>query len=261
MPVLWLVLLLTFPGSTWAQPSAPSNALQEGEDLIYNVRYGPFNLGSVHIRTLQRKISSPYVEYYCRANIDSYPKVPFVDLHATFDSEIDSAVYSHHFVGKLKQDDFWSFARYTFDYKHKMALIEKGDRDTNITKRDTMTIDGVIQDGLSLFFYARDQLFSKKQTVIPTLINEQRVLTRIDFSGKRDAVEIDAVDYPIDAVGFDGIADFVGIFGLSGDFEGWFSNDDARVPIMAKMKVLVGNVTIELMQWKRSGWVPPRAKE
>jgi hypothetical protein len=97
--------------------------------------------------------------------------------------------------------------------------------------------------------------------VIPTLINEQRVLTRIDFSGKRDAVEIDAVDYPIDAVGFDGIADFVGIFGLSGDFEGWFSNDDARVPIMAKMKVLVGNVTIELMQWKRSGWVPPRAKE
>jgi hypothetical protein len=61
-------------------------------------------------------------------------------------------------------------------------------------------------------------------------------------------------------VGFDGRADFVGIFGLTGGFEGWFSNDEARVPIMAKMKVLIGSVTIELMRWNRPGWTPPRAR-
>jgi hypothetical protein len=30
---------------------------------------------------------------------------------------------------------------------------------------------------------------------------------------------------------------------------------------MAKMKVIIGSVTIELMQWKRPGWNPPRAKD
>jgi hypothetical protein len=61
-------------------------------------------------------------------------------------------------------------------------------------------------------------------------------------------------------VKFDGKLDFTGIFGLSGEFEGWFSNDEARVPILAKMKVLIGSVTIELMSWKRKGWAPPRAQ-
>jgi hypothetical protein len=94
---------------------------------------------------------------------------------------------------------------------------------------------------------------------IPTLINEERANTYIDFASRRTSVEIDAVEYPIDVVSFDGAADFVGIFGLTGDFEGWFSNDVARVPIMAKMKVIVGNITIELMRWTREGWNPPKA--
>jgi len=33
------------------------------------------------------------------------------------------------------------------------------------------------------------------------------------------------------------------------------------VPIKAKMKVLIGSVTVELMDYRRAGWVPPRAKD
>jgi hypothetical protein len=66
------------------------------------------------------------------------------------------------------------------------------------------------------------------------------------------------VEYPVDVVKFEGVAEFKGIFGLTGEFTGWFSNDDARVPIKANMEVIIGSVTIELMQWKRAGWLPPR---
>ena len=45
---------------------------------------------------------------------------------------------------------------------------------------------------------------------------------------------------------------------LKGSFEGWFSDDEARIPIVSKMNVYVGNVVIELVKWKRPGWVPPR---
>jgi hypothetical protein len=86
------------------------------------------------------------------------------------------------------------------------------------------------------------------------------VSTFLNFKREHTSVEVDAIDYPVDVIGFDGHADFVGIFGLTGGFEGWFSNDEARVPILAKMKVLIGSVTIELMKWSRPGWSPPRAK-
>lgn len=261
-PFALFLLAAVIPwAALFGQAPPPSHVLSEGEELVYNVRYGFFNLGSVRIRSLQRQASASTVAYYCKAFIDSYPKVPFVDLHATFESTMDSTIFSRYFVGKTKQDDWWSFSRYTFDSQNRRAIIETGQKDTLISKRDTVSVDGVYQDGLSLFFYARDRLFAGKPLDIPCIVTEKKVNTRIDFDGRHDEVEIDAVDYPVDVVGFEGSADFVGIFGLTGDFTGWFSNDDARVPILAKMKVIIGSVTIELMQWKRPGWNPPRAKE
>lgn len=90
-------------------------------------------------------------------------------------------------------------------------------------------------------------------------MNEQKVVTYINFMDKKATCEIDAVEYPVDTIEFDGRAEFVGIFGLTGGFSGWFSNDEAAIPIVAKMKVILGSVRIELMRWDRPGWVPPRA--
>jgi hypothetical protein len=74
-------------------------------------------------------------------------------------------------------------------------------------------------------------------------------------------MDIDAVDYPVDVVRFDGRADFVGVFGLTGGFEGWFSNDDASIPITARMKVILGSIKVELTKWKRGNWAPPKFTE
>jgi hypothetical protein len=67
------------------------------------------------------------------------------------------------------------------------------------------------------------------------------------------------VNYPIMTTHFDGTANWTGVYGLTGSFEGWFSDDAARVPIKAKMKVYIGSVTLELQSWKRGNWQPPKA--
>ena len=239
---------------------SPSFPLEEGEDLIYNVRYGFIDLGQVRIKVLNSLQVPGSRAYRCKAFIDSYAKVPFVDLHAVFESTIDTAIFSRDFLGKSKDGNVWSFSRYDFDYAAHRVLIETGQQDSIIAKRDTLPIHDRCQDGLSLFFFARDYLHSGRNISIPTIVTEKNVTTRIDFAKKRTTAEVDAIDYPVDVIEFEGSADFVGIFGLTGDFTGWFSNDDARVPILAKMKVIIGSVTIELMQWKKAGWTPPRAK-
>ena len=261
--VLALALLVASGGSARAQggPSPPDRVFVEGEELVYNVRYGFIDLGQVRIKILPGTVSGKSsLAYQGRAYIDSYSKVPFVDLHAVYESVIDTGMFSRRFVGRQKDNGVWDLSRYDFDYPNKRVLIEVGTRDSVIVRRDTMAIETPYHDGLSLFFFARAKLFSGLKVNVPTVIKEQKVSTYIDFKDENTSVDLDAVDYPVDVVRFDGNMDFVGIFGLTGGFEGWFSNDEARVPIQAKMKVLIGSVTIELMKWTRPGWDPPRAK-
>lgn len=237
----------------------PSRVFVEGEELVYNVRYTFIDLGQVRIKTIGKTRQSALVVFETRAYIDSYRGIPFVDLHATFDSRMDTTVCSHGFVGKVKQDDKWDFARYNFDYDRHRVIMEMGERDTIVAKRETLQVSGWQQDGLSLFFYAREHLFCGKKVNISGIVTEQHVNTSIDFFKERTSVEVDAIDYPVDVTKFEGQLDFEGIYGLTGEFAGWFSHDEARIPILAKMRVIVGSVTIELMRWTRPGWTPPRA--
>ena len=233
----------------------------EGEDLVYNVRYTFIDLGQVRIKTIGRTRQTTFVAYDTRAFIDSYRGIPFVDLHAIFESRMDTTVCSHGFVGKVKQDDKWDFARYTFEYDRHRVIMEMGERDTIVAKRETLQVNGRQQDGLSLFFFAREHLFTGKKVNLSGIVTEKQVNTNIDFYKERTSVEVDAIDYPVDVTKFEGQLDFEGIYGLTGAFTGWFSHDEARIPILAKMRVIVGSVTIELMRWNRPGWTPPRASE
>jgi hypothetical protein len=256
-----VVVLLSSIKSVALGGDPPSRVFVEGEDLIYNVRYSFIDLGQVRIKTIGKTRQASFTAYDSKAFIDSYRGIPFVDLHATFESRMDTTVGSHEFVGKVKQDNQWDFARYNFDYDHRRCLMEIGVRDTVVAKRETLSVNGTQQDGLSLFFFARQQLFCGQKLNIPGVVKEQKVNTFIDFFKERTSVEVDAIEYPVDVTKFEGHLDFEGIYGLTGDFTGWFSSDDARVPILAKMKVIVGSVTIELMKWNRPGWTPPRALE
>jgi hypothetical protein len=237
--------------------ATPSKVLVEDEELVYNVRYGFIDLGQVKIVTKGKTRGG----YNAQATIQSYSGVPFVNLLAIYETTMDSAMYARDFFARTVENGDEQFARYSFQYDKNRVVMELGSRDSVVEHRDTVSLETFYHDGLSLFFYAREHLFSGKMMNIPTFVREKKATTMIDFKGSRKSVETDFIDYPVDVVGFDGKAGFVGVFGLTGDFEGWFSNDDARVPIKATMKVIIGSVTLELVSWKRPGWEPPHGAE
>jgi hypothetical protein len=242
--------------------STDSVLFQVGEELTYNVSYAFIDIGQVRIKIAEKFQENGKTLYSAIAYIDSYKGVPFVDLHTIYESKISPPLCSDWFRARTKDDKKWWHITYEMDYEKHSMDIQQGEFGTNsIHKQQTVKLDTFFQDGLSLFFFARSRVRYKHTVTVPTIIQEQKVSTFLNFMNERATEEIDAVDYPIDVVHFDGRADFVGIFGMTGDFEGWFSNDEARVPILAKMKVLIGNVRIELMKWKRAGWNPPRGED
>ncbi len=242
--------------------SVDDSLFQVGEELTYNVSYAFLDIGQVRIKVLDKIKEHGLVAYKALARMDSYKGIPFVNLHTTYESIISESLYTTWFRGRTKVDSAWRAVEYKFDYSTHRVYIEHGNEgNENITKRDTLEIQSFFQDGLSMFYHARSNVRTSQTMTVPVVVSEKKGNTKLHFSNQRSQEKIDAVSYPIDVVHFDGKADFVGVFGLTGEFEGWFSNDIARVPILAKMKVILGNIRIELMKWKRDGWVPPKYVE
>jgi hypothetical protein len=249
-----------------SSPVVESKMLVVGEELEYKVSYSFFTIGTIRTQVLGRELRNGRIIYKTRALIDSNPSLSWlVNLHIQFYSEMDGGVYSHFWIEDDSSETEVNFKRFRFDYDNQKALLEIGKKlpsgERRVDSTDTVTITGPCQDGLSLYFYAREHVHEKSQVRVPTLIDNKQVYTYINFMNRIEDADIDAVDYPVDVVAFDGKADYVGIFGLTGGFRGWFSNDEAQIPIVARMNVILGSIKIQLQKWNRPGWQPPRHVE
>lgn len=239
------------------QKNGNSNVFAIGEELVYNVRYGFFSLGKITVTVTGSKEIGNGIIYQAKADIASYSGVPFVSLHHIYSTEMTQRFYSMWFESLERRKDVWDVMRLNFDYDRKRVLVEEG-LQGNAELTDTLEIDNYYQDGLSLFYFARGFIGTDENVSIPTLVNKDVVTTDFVFNGQRTSRKSKGVDYPVDVIELTGRANFSGIFGMTGAFRGWFSNDDAAIPIEAKVRVLIGNVTIELIEWNRPGWNPPK---
>lgn len=238
--------------------------LTVGEDLTYEVSWWFIKIGTIRTKVLD--ITKYNDDYRIKAAvyIDSYSGLPFVDLHAVFETEMDKYFSSNFFMSKTKEEKKWLVTRYLYDRINNRLFVEygstndKNNREFILEKKDTVVIKEKTQDGLSLLFFARANVRKDTEVKVPTMINSTKGLTILNFYNKHTSSEINAVDYPVDVIEFDGEALFKGIFGLTGPFKGWFSNDTAQIPIKAEMSVIIGSIDIELIKWSRNNWMPPK---
>ncbi len=242
-------------------PRTDGQMLMVGEELRYDVGYSFFHIGRIVIKVLDKFERKGRTIYRAKAIIDSAPGLPFVNVHIRFTGEFDQDMYSYSWTAEDSSDEEISFRRLLFDYDSSRVFFEKGKRIADsvyVESVDTVAITAKCQDGLSLFFFARKNARMKGEMDVPTVIETEQVNTHFNFTQEIEDEEIDSVKYPIEVVLFDGRADFVGVFGLTGGFRGRFSNDDAGVPILARMNVILGSIRVELDSWNRPGWVPPK---
>lgn len=249
-----------------AQPIAelelPDNpgVFQAGEEIEYDVTFLSIRLGRIIMKVDSMEVVDGKNVWLAHAYIDSREGIPFVSLHTVFESHIDEAGgYSHYFIASEKDHDgSWKYSKYLFDYPKQVITIEDG-KEGKVWRTLTYPAPTKYNEGLSLFFYARCNAMYKKYVSVPTIVNDDTAHTFINFLGETESQNIDAVDYPVDCRHFVGKATWTGIYGLTGKFEGWFSNDDASIPIAAKLNLYVGSVWVQLVKWNRPGWNPPRA--
>lgn len=257
--LVFSIVVTSFRSEAQTDNRVEGKSLQVGEEIVYLVKYLFFEIGEVRLKITDKYIDQGDTIYKTIAYINSYEGVPFVSLHQIYESEFNQNQIPRLFTGTVLGDKDTSLTKYTFDRNHKTVNVYRGRLNPQETWIDSIAIlNKYHQDGLSIFYYARMRTGQNRSYNIPCFVNEKTEQTIINFYNERVPINISALDYDIDCVKLDGKTDFVSIFGLTGAFEGWFSNDSHAIPLVAKMKVIIGNITLELIDWNKSEWMPPK---
>jgi hypothetical protein len=264
LPVLFFFIPLTGSDANSGEFEFQFRAkadLQAGEDFTYVFSYSLLKLGEVRIKILEAKEIDGAMKYRAAAYMDSYNNIPFVNLHQIYESTFREDNTPLEFRGIVKGDEYTTFTDYEYNYNNSVIHVKKGKvKPYQLWTDSTASADKIYQDGLSILFYARMNFGTRRSVNVPCFVNEKKVNTKLNYYTEVSDVSIDAADYDIACLRIDGETDFVSVFGLTGYFQGWFSNDEALIPIVAEMKVIIGNVKLELVKWSRKGWKPPEYK-
>ncbi len=238
---------------------AENKTLRVGEEITYLVKYLFFEIGEVKLKITDSYIDNGDTIFRTIAYIDSYEGVPFVNLHQIYESEFNQHQIPRIFKGTVFGDKDTSITKYTFDKDHQSVHVFRGRMAPQETWVDSIAYLGKYhQDGLSIFYYARMRTGQNRSYNIPCFVNEKSENTLINNYSESVPIKINSINYEVDCVKLNGKTDFVSIFGLTGAFEGWFSNDSYAIPVLAKMKVIIGNITLELIDWNKEEWTPPK---
>lgn len=252
------IILYILIGVCSYQSSFAGFDIQPGEELTYEVSYMGIKLGTIEITTDKLQSDKNGSFYNTKAKIETYKSIPFIKIKVEYNSHTDKTVsFSHQFRGDYKSADYWDIHKIFFNYDKSNIYVSKENKNGKYFEKSYPNTKKYA-DGLTIFFIARNFLTSGKKITIPTIVDKNLESTELNFSGKKMDISIEPVKYPIKTVYFNGKANWTGIYGLSGGFEGWFSDDDARIPIRAKLNLYIGAAQVDLIKWKRRGWEPPK---
>ena len=117
-----------------------------------------------------------------------------------------------------------------------------------------------VQDMLSAYFYARTVDYSKAKKgdifTIMTLIDDEIFHLKMKYIGK-ETIEIGAGKFR--CIRFAPVVQKGRVFKKEEDLSVWISDDANHLPILAKAKILVGSIKMELTEY--SGLANPISKE
>ncbi len=232
------------------------------EKFVYDVSWTIFHLGTISI-TVERVISNPDLRKIT-LDVKTAPLLPFIDIdeHNLAIMRVHDGMTMHYY-GIEEQDGVKVEIESNYYEDEMFTVYEVRNFETGETiKKDTLTFSKPYLVGTSLIHYTRLIADSGLKFNVPTLLGGKFYNTNLNFCGPIEYMEIDEFDEPIRTFRYKGLAEWDGkaTAGLSGEFIGWLSDDEGSVVIGAEMKIFLGSIEVELVEWHKPGWIPPTEK-
>ena len=228
-----------------------NKAFTVGEKLTYTVHYGWINAGEA-VLTVE---DSPYKF----GNREAYHVVGtgkslggfdmFFKVRDRFETYIDKqGIFPHRFIRNCDEGGYIIEQDYTF--KQYKRTVEWGEKEYKTPRH--------VQDMISAFYYARTLDFSNVKEgdvyTVQTIVDEEIYDLKLKFVG-RENIEIRKGEFA--CMKFVPIVQEGRIFKSEDDLSVWITDDDNKIPVLVKSKILVGSIKMEMTDW--SGLANPLA--
>ncbi len=231
---------LSAPGSSEVLP-APESPFRPGESLRFSVQYGFINAGSawLEVGSATAPGGRPAFALVARAESNAFFS-RFYKVRNRIESLWDrEGRFTWRYAEDRREGKFRAKSEVRFDPLRHEAVYPDG---------ESFAVPPSVQDALSAFYFARTQALPLGGSVIfdyhasrKSQPLEVRVLgrERVDTpAGKFDCVVIE----PLLKAG--------GIFKSKGRLVIWLTDDERRMPVLMKSKVLVGSISVVLQEVK-----------
>lgn len=232
--------------ASFAYRKVNNKAFQEGEFLKYKLAYGIISAGeaTLEVKKLDRKIKGRNVLHvvgrgYSISAFDWFFKVR--DKYETYIDE--EGVFPWLFVRRIEEGGYKKEQDYKF-FQNKEKVVD-------VRKKKEYTVPHGIQDMLSSFYYARTIDFSnaKKGDIFQfeSFVDGEVYPIRIKYAGKK-TIKVDKGKF--ECLVFNPAVQEGRIFEEDDDLTVYITNDENKIPVLAKAKVLVGSIRMELVDYK-----------
>jgi hypothetical protein len=225
-------------------PYQPIDEFGPGEYLRFRLHYGLIDAGEAELtvkRTNRTFFGRPsYHIVGTGRTLGAFNW--FFKVQDRYETYLDAnGVFPWEFIRDIREGGYTKQENYKF-YQHKAAV--------ETHKGDTFAILPFSQDMLSSFYYARTIDFSDAKVgdvyTIPTFVDEEKYPLQIKFLGRE---ELKSRTGTYRCLKFVPVVQEGRIFEKEEDMTVWISDDQNKIPILAKAKVLVGSIKMELVEY------------
>ncbi|MEX0994234.1 MAG: DUF3108 domain-containing protein [Balneolaceae bacterium] len=220
------------------------------ERFLYNVRYGFLNLGEVEVFTTPDTTYEGMEVIHLRTVMRANHRIPFVgrrNIHyQSFSRFTDKWPYSFIFWRDDMHDEEYERYKIEFDREQgQVFFFELGE------PQDTLALEDPASGGDVIFLFARMFAGTEKSYELPVYIENEKGEVTATNSTAVERRSYDAFPRPVDTYYSEGIANVDGPFGFTGEFKAWFAADDRRIPLEAHVRIIFGNVKVQLKEYER----------
>lgn len=230
----------TLPGSGEVLP-AVAKPFGKGESLRFSVQYGIIKAGTAWLEVPEVGTFEGHTVYTLLARAESNGFFSnFYKVRNRIESYWDSTGhFSRRYTEKRREGKYKAESDIRFDYDRQEAVYKDG---------RTFPIPPGVQDGLSSFYYTRTQALPVGGSVLFDYhASRKSAPMEVRVIG-REKIKTPAGEF--NCVAIEPILKAGGIFKNKGRLVIWLTDDERRMPVLMKSKVMIGSISVVLNEVK-----------
>jgi Protein of unknown function (DUF3108) len=214
-----------------------------GEKLTFNVKYGFVTAGVAVMEIPKIKKIAGREVYHITFKVNSLPSFdPFYKVRDRYETYLDvKSLFPWRFEQHVREGGFsMDFAAF-FDHRKGIAKTSKG----------SYEIPPNVNDIVSTFFYARTLDYSNLKIgdkfELHNFYKKKVYPLNVVYRGK-ETVEVEAGTF--DCIMVEPVIVEGGLFKTEGQIIIWLTNDELKIPVKVKTKILIGSIDAELSEYE-----------